>query len=111
MLKTRTRAAKATTTIPSTLDHDVAILRRELEAATDAIVPLLAGVDPIQDRVLDAAITLDPEHEGSEAWSEVSRLAGTDDLERIVQRLLAAIPRSVNDAAGVGDLKVKRIVA
>lgn len=115
MPKTRTKVAETKTTIPAALAHDSAALRRDLEAAVDAIVPLLARVHSINVRAVDVAesidgITDDMRMASEETYSEVSRQAGLDELDKVIQRLLAAL-QARNEVAGVGELKVTRIVA
>lgn len=116
MLKLGSTAATATTTIPPALSHDAAVLRRDLAAAVDVLVPLLARISPLGERVCDVAETLDGISDdmtmaSNETWSEVSRQTGLDELDRTVQRLLAAIPRTASDDAGVGELQVTRSAA
>jgi hypothetical protein len=103
----RSTAALVHATDP-TLIADVVTLRRELEAAVERIIPLLVKVDPIQDRTVDVVEVLEQSSEGMDAWSEVSSLAGIDGLDRVVQRLMAAMPRSVEPAASE-RVKVARV--
>ena len=107
-----TTHARSASTIPAGLRHEAAILRRDLAAAVDVIVPLLAKITPLGNHVVDIAETIDGVDDmtmaSSETYLEVSRQAGLDELDRTVQRLLAAL-QAHNPACCVGDLEVVKV--